>query len=175
MPAARGRRSGRLYEPRKSTTGCNSRHYRHQPMRVRNLSMFSSFAGATRHSEHKSSNCAWKNKRNLEHLKPKRLEPVWLRANEDVRVGHIRTHSQTGLTLGGLRFTVYIFIFLRPAPKTQSTHEGALELVSGADLWCNLHSFSSRSRSQGSRGPPWAPRGRKSDKSQGTDLSFYTP
>ena len=40
----------------------------------------------------------------------------------------------TGLTLGGLRFIIYIFIFLRPAPKTQSTHERALELVSGADF-----------------------------------------
>ncbi len=51
------------------------------------------------------------------------------------------------------------FIFLsswRSVPKTQSVHEWDLELVSGADLSCNLHYFSSRSRSRGSRAPPWA-------------------
>ncbi len=49
--------------------------------------------------------------------------------------------------------------FLRPAPRTQSTHERALQLVPGADFWRDLQCFSSRSPSQGSRGPPRAPRG----------------
>ena len=60
-------------------------------------------------------------------------------------------------------------------PKTQSAHERDLELVSGADFWRNLHYFSSRGRSRGSRGPPRAPRGQKSAKNQRPDLSFYPP
>ncbi len=66
-----------------------------------------------------------------------------------------------GQTLRGLKFIICVFIFLRSVPKAQSAHERDLELVSGADLWCNLSSFSSRGRSQGSRGPTWAPRGRR--------------
>ncbi len=41
---------------------------------------------------------------------------------------------RSGLTLGSLKFIIYLFIFLRPAPKTQCTHEWALELVSGSDF-----------------------------------------
>jgi hypothetical protein len=71
---------------------------------------------------------------------------------------------------------MYLFMFLRPAPKTQSTtHERALEIVSGAHCWCNLHYISSRSPSQGSRRPPWASKGRLSAKKQRPDLSFYPP
>ncbi len=42
-------------------------------------------------------------------------------------------------------------------------------------MWCNLHYVSSRSPSQGSRGPPWATRDRKSAKNPGPDASSYTP
>ncbi len=35
--------------------------------------------------------------------------------------------------LEGLRLVIYLFIFLRLAPKSQSTHGRALELVSGPD------------------------------------------
>jgi hypothetical protein len=82
----------------------------------------------------------------------------------------LRGRSQsrcTGQTVRGLKFTIYLFIFLRSAPEPQSAHEWDLELVSGANCWCNLHYFSSRGRSRGSRGPPWAPRGRKSNKKPG--------
>ncbi len=73
----------------------------------------------------------------------------------------------TGLTSGGLIFILYLFIFSRPAPKTQSTHERALELVSGGNCWRNLHDFSSRSPSQGSQDPPWAPKGPKIGRKSG--------
>ncbi len=48
-----------------------------------------------------------------------------------------------------------------------------LELASGADFWCNLHCFSSRGRSRGSRGPPWAPGSRKSNENPGPNLSCH--
>ncbi len=89
--------------------------------------------------------------------------------------GPKRTPTPSWADLGGLIFTIYRFICLRPAPKTRSTHEWDLELVSGADFWRNLHYSSSRSPSQGSRGPPWAPRGRQSARNPGPDLSFYPP
>ncbi len=53
----------------------------------------------------------------------------------------------------------YLCFLLRSVTKTQSAHEWDLQLVSGADFWCNLHHFSSRGLARGSRGPPWAPRG----------------
>ncbi len=68
----------------------------------------------------------------------------------------------SGQTLRGLIFIIYLLIFLRSVPKTQSAHEWDLEVVSGADCWCNLDHFSRRGRSWGSRGPLWSPRGRKS-------------
>ncbi len=64
---------------------------------------------------------------------------------------------------------------MRSVPKTQSAHEWDLELVSGAELWCNLHYFSSQSRSRGSRGPPWAPRGRNRQKTRGRIYHFILP
>ncbi len=67
----------------------------------------------------------------------------------------------SGQTLRGLKFIICRFICVRSVPKTQSAYEWALELVSGADFWCNLHYLSSPGRSRGARGPPWAPRGRK--------------
>ncbi len=70
----------------------------------------------------------------------------------------------TGQTLRGLKFIIYIFVFLRSVPKAQSAHQWDLELVSGSDVWRNLHYFSRRGRSRGSRGPPGAPEGRKSAK-----------
>ncbi len=85
----------------------------------------------------------------------------------------VAVHKAPWLTLRGFSFTIYLFIFLQPAPKTLSTHERSLELVSGADFWCNLYQFPSRRPSQGSRGPPWAPGGRKPAKNQRPDLSFY--
>jgi hypothetical protein len=42
----------------------------------------------------------------------------------------------------------------RSVPKTQSANEWDLELVSGADVRCSLHSVSNRGRSRGARGPP---------------------
>ncbi len=48
--------------------------------------------------------------------------------------------------------------------RIQSCNEMALELVSGADFRCDLHYVPSRSPSKGSRGPPRAPMGRKSEK-----------
>ncbi len=76
----------------------------------------------------------------------------------------------TGQSLRGLEFIMYLAYVLAVGSKnTKSAHERALELVSGADVWCNLHSFSSR----GSRGPPRAQRGRKSAKNPGPDLSCY--
>ena len=80
-----------------------------------------------------------------------------------------------GQTMRGLKFIIYICILLRSVPKTQSALEGDLDLVSGADFWGNQRYFLSRGRSRGSRGPPWAPRGRKSAKNPMPDLSFYPP
>jgi hypothetical protein len=67
-----------------------------------------------------------------------------------------RSRPISGLTLGGLIFTIYVFIFLRPAPKTPSTHERALEVVSGADFWCNLLHFwaGARPKAPGARRGP---------------------
>ncbi len=87
----------------------------------------------------------------------------------------LRFGPPTGQTLRGLKFVIYIFIFLRSVPKTQSATEWDLDLVSGADFWRNLRSFSSRGRSRGSRGPPCAPRGRQSAENLGPDLSFDPP
>jgi hypothetical protein len=78
-----------------------------------------------------------------------------------------RRSRWTGQTLRGLKFIIYCFIFLRSVPKTQHTPEWDVELASGADLWRNLRYFSSRGRSVGSRGSPWAPRGRKSARKPG--------
>ncbi len=41
---------------------------------------------------------------------------------------------------------IYLFIFLWSDPKTQSTHEWDLELVSGSEFWYNLRYFSNRKR-----------------------------
>ncbi len=85
-----------------------------------------------------------------------------------------RNHPPLGRPRRASNLT-FIFIFVRSVPKTQSAHEWDLELVSGAEFWCNLHCCSSRGRSRGSRGPPWAPRGRKSAKNPGPDLLSYPP
>ena len=53
--------------------------------------------------------------------------------------------------LEGLKFIIHLCIFLRTAKNTRSAHEWDLELVSGADLFSNLHYCSSRGRSRGSR------------------------
>ncbi len=88
-----------------------------------------------------------------------------------IRFGDIHA----GQTLRDLKLVIYLFIFLRSAPQTQIAHEWDLELVSGAEFWLNLHCFSSRGRSRGSRGLPWAPSGRKSANKTVPDLSFYLP
>ncbi len=50
-----------------------------------------------------------------------------------------------------------------PMQKTsRSIHYTSLEQIQPEiDFWCNLHSFSTLSPPQDSRGPPWAPRCRK--------------
>ncbi len=83
--------------------------------------------------------------------------------------------QKTGQTLRALKFIIYISIFVRSVPKTQSAHEWDLALVSGPDFWCNLHYFSSRGRSRSSRSPRGAPEGRTSAKNPGPDLSFILP
>ena len=45
-------------------------------------------------------------------------------------------YTRPGQTLGGLKFIISLFIFLRSVPKTQSAHDWDLELISGADYWC---------------------------------------
>ncbi len=59
-----------------------------------------------------------------------------------------------GLTLGGPQ--IYHFIFLRPTPKTQSTHERAVELVSGTDFGatCPIFRAGARPRTPGARRGP---------------------
>ncbi len=49
--------------------------------------------------------------------------------------------DSSGQTLRGVKFIIYIFKFSRSAPKTQSAREWDLELVSGPDVWCNVHYF----------------------------------
>ncbi len=86
----------------------------------------------------------------------------WTRQTQ-FKAGHSKKAwcRQSRQTLRGLKFIICIFIFSRSVPKTQSTHEWDLDLVSGSDFLCNLHHFSSRGRSRGSRSPPGAPEGRK--------------
>ena len=67
------------------------------------------------------------------------------------------------------------FKFVRSVPREQSAKEWDFELVSGAEFWCSLCYFSSRGLSLGSRGPPWAPEGRKSAKNPGPDVSLILP
>ena len=54
--------------------------------------------------------------------------------------GYMNT-KLAGQTLRGLKFSIYLFIFLRSVPKTQSAHEWDLELVSGAEIWSELRYF----------------------------------
>ena len=82
------------------------------------------------------------------------------------RVGSGSGPGYNWADLGGLIFIICLFIFLRSVPTSPSAHDWDLALVSGADFWRNLHYFSSRGRSRGSRGPPWARRGRKSAKNK---------
>ncbi len=77
-----------------------------------------------------------------------------------------------GQTLRGLKLIIYLVICLMSDPKTQSVNEWDLELLSGADFWCNLHHFSSRDRSRGTRGPQGA---ENRPKNPGPDLSFILP
>ncbi len=65
--------------------------------------------------------------------------------------------SEAGLTLGDLSFIVNLFILCRPTQQRQSAHEWALELVSGAEIECNLEVCRTRSIPGISRGLPWAP------------------
>jgi hypothetical protein len=67
--------------------------------------------------------------------------------------------------LGGPQIYHLSFYILRSVPKTQSAHEWDLELVYGADFGRNLHYFSSRGRSRGSRGP--GPKGPKTGQKPG--------
>ncbi len=78
------------------------------------------------------------------------------------------------LTFGGLRLTIYIFILLRPAPKTQSTHERALELVSGADFRRNQH-FVEPEPVPGLPGPAVAPKGPKIGQNPGAGFIILPP
>ncbi len=80
-----------------------------------------------------------------------------------------RAQPCTGHTLRDLKFIIYLFIFL---PKTQSTNEWDLELVSGFDFWCNLYYFWSRGRFRGSRGLPWA---ENRPKTRGRLYQFILP
>ena len=70
---------------------------------------------------------------------------------------------------------VYVFIFLRPTPKTQITRERALQLVSGADFERTCTIF----RSGSVPGPPGARRGpRRAEnrqKNMWPDLDVYPP
>ena len=83
--------------------------------------------------------------------------------------------AEAGQTLRGLKFIFIFLCFCGRSPKTQSANEWDLELVSGVAFWYNLRYFSRRGRSRGSRGPPWGPEGRTSDKNLGPDLSFFSP
>ncbi len=56
--------------------------------------------------------------------------PVDLLSMLVLRFSHI-----TGQTLRSFKFIIYVFIFLRSFPKTQSAHGWDLELVSGVDCW----------------------------------------
>ena len=50
--------------------------------------------------------------------------------------------------------TVYLlYCFFGRLPESQRAHEWASDLVSRADLVCNLHHFSNRIRARGCRGP----------------------
>ncbi len=73
----------------------------------------------------------------------------------------------------GLKFIIYIFISLWSAPKTQSAHEGDLELVSGADFWRNL--FVEADPFPGLPETAAGPEGRKSANEPGAGLPFIFP
>ncbi len=81
-------------------------------------------------------------------LPPSRLLPVWAYL-EGPQIYHL-----------------YFHISAVGPQNTKCSRMG-----SGAAFWCNLRYFSRRGRSRASRGPPWAPRGRKSAKKTGQDLS----
>ncbi len=62
--------------------------------------------------------------------------------------------------------------FVRPTPKTQTTNERALDLVSEADLECSLHMFRSGSVPGARRGER---RAESRPKHPGPDLFVYPP
>ena len=78
----------------------------------------------------------------------------------------------TGQTLRGLKSVIYLFIFLRPAPQTQSTQERALELVPGADFQCNLHYLF---RAGAVPGAPGACHGPEIDQQPGARFIIFFP
>jgi hypothetical protein len=63
--------------------------------------------------------------------------------------------------LGGPQIHPLYFYLFPAGIKNTKYPRTCLRIASGADFGCNLHCFSIRSPSQGSRGPPWAPRDRK--------------
>ncbi len=103
------------------------------------------------------------------------------------------SETMAGLILGDLRlsFIGLSFVGRRPAlsfifvicfqsfygrlTKSQGAHEWASDMVSGADVLCNLHCFSNRIRSRGLDGPPWRRMAENRPKHPGQDLSFYLP
>ncbi len=78
----------------------------------------------------------------------------------------------SGQTLRGLKFIIFLCIFWRSVPETQSAHEWNLELVSGADLWLQSALFFEPGPFPGLPGPTV---GLKWGKNPGPDLSFDLP
>ena len=60
-----------------------------------------------------------------------------------------------------------LFYFCNRSRKLTSAREWDLELVSGADLLCNMHYVASRDWSRNCLGPPWAPMGPKIGQNPG--------
>ncbi len=83
-------------------------------------------------------------------------------------------YGSSGLTVVDLRITIYILNLLRPAPKAQSAHEGALDLVSGLTLR-NLYYVSTRIRCRGFRGPPCPRKAENLPKNQSRISVFIFP
>ncbi len=85
-------------------------------------------------------------------------------------------HALSWADLEGPQICHLCFLYFCGRPqKPQSARGLDSELVSGAELCCNLRYFSSRGRSRGSRAPPWAPRGRKSAENRGRIYHFILP
>ena len=72
-------------------------------------------------------------------------------------------------------YHICFYLFAVGPKNTKYPRMGLIQVVSGSAFWCNLRSFSSRDRFRVSRGPPWAPRGRKSAKNPGRSYHFILP